>query len=53
MILAVIFGRGNVEDIDELLEYATELVQDVEQSCPSFSFSEFYVTIDGRVDKFL
>jgi hypothetical protein len=51
--LAVIFGRGNVEDIDELLEYATELVQDVEQSCPSFSFSEFYVTIDGRVDKFL
>jgi len=51
--LAVIFGRGNVEDIDELLEYATELVSDIEQSCQSYSFSEFYVTIDGRVDKFL
>lgn len=51
--LAVIFGRGNVDDMDELLEYATELVSDVEQSCPSYSFSEFYVTIDGRVDKYL
>ena len=49
----MIFGRGNVEDMDELLEYATELVQDVERSCKSYSFSEFYVTIDGRVDKFL
>lgn len=49
--LDAVFGAMVVPDIEILIAHSTELVQSLEQSCPQYLFSTFYMTLDGKTDR--
>lgn len=51
--LEAVFGTLQVPDIEILIAHSTELVQSLEKSCPHYLFSTFYMTLDGKTDRFM
>jgi len=49
--LDAVFGALPVPDIEILIAHSTELVQSLEESCPQYLFSTFYMTLDGKTDR--